>query len=218
MTKETVHVTIDVREPGEVTAKVSDHPEVESFDLAELPAGDLEINGVGFERKTMSDYASSLLEGRLNEQAVKLNQRYEHAYILVEGDLVETGNPLDAVTSNIAPESLRGSMSSLTARQGLPVLCCSNRALLADMAVRLARKHVEEKGTSFVTSGAVGKNEPTAKMMYSCISGVGADTAETLYAEYPSMAEFMSNASVEDLQQLDGIGEKTAEKIMEGVL
>jgi DNA excision repair protein ERCC-4 len=218
MTKETVEVIVDVREPGEVSAKVTDHPEVESFTLAELPAGDLEIDGVGFERKTMSDYTSSLLEGRLEEQVVKLNQRYEHAYILVEGDLVETNNPLSAVTSNIAPESLRGSMSSLTARHGVPVLCCSNLALLADMAVRLARKHVEENNGSFVSTGAVGSNEPTAKMMYGCIDGVGADTAETLYVEYPSMAKFMSNATVEDLRQLDGIGKKTAEKIMEGVL
>ena len=215
MSKERVHVIIDVNEPGEVTAAIDSHEDVESYELARLPAADLEIEGIGFERKTLADYSTSLTGKRLTEQTIKLKQRYEYAYILLEGDLSNTMSPWRE--SNISPESLRGSMASLTAREGLPVIPCSNLSLLADMAVRLARKHLEETDRKFIPRGAVGPDEPVAKMMYGCIEGVGADTAETLYEAYPSVVELL-NAGVDELQELDGIGEKTAQTIQEALL
>lgn len=221
MSKQKVTVVIDSREDEDViadlAAEFSMHDEVEDYRVEELPAGDLEIEGIGFERKTFSDYVSSMQEWRLDEQAVKMNQRYEHGYFLMEGNLVETENPFEAANSNIAPTSVRGSMASLAARQGLPVIPCSNRALLADMAVRIARKHIEEtQKKRFITGAVSGTDEPTAKMMYACIDGIGPEKAEVLYQTWPSVTEFMTNADADDVADLEGFGEKTAEKVMEG--
>lgn len=219
MTKEQVHVIIDVNEPGEITASVDGHEEVEDYSLDRLPAADLEIQGVGFERKTMSDYASTMMSnGRLRNQVAKLNERYDHAYILVEDDLSQTVNPWKATNSNVKGESLRGSMASITAREGIPVIPCSDTALLVDMAVRLARKHVEENdGKKFIPKGAVGAKEPAAKKFYGILPGIGVETAEILYEEYDSITQFVTNATEEDLRQIEGIGPARAKDIMEAI-
>lgn len=215
MTKRDVDVIIDINEPGEITSAVDLHDEVRSYQLKELPAADLEISGVGFERKTPEDYVQSMMDDRLTQQTHKLGERYEHAYILLEGDIVETENPFK---SSMKGESIRGSMASLIAREDSGVhgiIPCSNQGLLIDMAIRVSRKHVEEAGSEFVPKPSTGVDAPTTLMMYACIDGVGPEMAQTLYEEYPTISEFVYNADYDSLQQLDGIGEKTAIRIIE---
>lgn len=217
MAKEQVSVVVDVHEPPEITGAVGNHPDVEEYSIDELPAADIEVEGVGFERKTVQDYALSLTSGRLEDQCRKLNDRYEHAYVLVDGDLVETDNPFK---SNINGESLRGHMASLTAREDSGVegvFPCSNPALLADMAVRLARKHIEESDRTFVPQPVDDPDVSTAFKMYCCMPDVGPTTAEKLEAEWSSAAQFVEEVDYDTLQQIDGIGEATALKIIDAM-
>lgn len=217
MTKTTVDVRIDIHEPGDLTAALDTHDEVESLTVDVLDAADIAIGSVGFERKTIEDYVQSMTDDRLREQAHKMSQLYEVAYVLVEGDMTQTESPFK---SGMSGESLRGSWASLTAREesGVrAVIPCSNLSLLADMAVRLARKHIEESDDDYIPKGDVtGVDEPTTKMMYACIDGIGAKGAETLYEEWPSIWDFIANASYNDVANLDGFGEKTAKAVMEG--
>lgn len=221
--KEKVSVEIDSREDSgvivDLLAEFAANDEVEESDVEELPAGDIGIGPVGFERKTMSDFASSMLENRLISQAHKMEQHYEHPYWLIEGSMVETENPLDAVTSNISPAALRGAMASLMARRGQPVILCSNRSLLADMAVRVARKHFEDGTDQYLPRGSVTKRDaPAGKKMWACLGGVGPELAERLYNEHGSpmrMADAALQVQIERLEQVEGIGETMAKQIAE---
>jgi ERCC4-type nuclease len=220
MTKEQVEVVIDVHEPPEITGAVSNHPDVESFRIDALPAADLEIEGVGFERKDIGDYVKSMKDGRLDRnnpdgQPYKLGERYDHAYILFDGDFSETDSPFK---SDMDGEALRGHMASLTAREDSgvhAVIPVSNPALLADMAVRLARKHIEESDDKFIPQPVEDPDVDTTLQMYCCINGVGPTTAEKLKDDFPTMQDFVHNANYDSLQQVDGIGEKTAIRIIE---
>lgn len=215
MSKQKVEVIIDVHEPTDISETVASHTDVESISIDDLPAADLEIAGVGFERKTVKDYISSLKEDRLDRQLHKLGQRYEHAYVLIDGDASETNDPF---RSDIAESSIRGSWASLTAREDSgvhSVIPCSNSALLADMAIRLARKHIEESGRQFIPTESAEPDAPTALKMYLQINGVGPSMAETIYEQYPTVQEFMDEADYEALQELEGIGEQMALRIID---
>lgn len=215
MVKKSVEVVIDVREPPEITGAVDAHPEVESYEFAELPAADLEISGIGFERKAPGDYVGSLKDGRLTEQTMKLGQRYEHAYILYEGSIVETDSPFK---SSMNGSSIRGSMASLIAREDSgvhAVIPVSNRELLVDMAIRIARKHIEESDQKYIPKPDVGVNADPTEMMYACIPGVGPEMAERLKEHYPTIRMFTEEASFEELQEIEGIGEERALKIID---
>lgn len=207
-----VSVVVDDREPPSVVAAVRAHTDVAAVEVRRLAAADIAIGAVGFERKTSADYLGSAL-GRtgsdLREQVRGMREAYEYAYVLVEGDLRD----VEAVRPGVADASVRGSIASITARLGVPVLPCGDRERLVDMAVRIARKHTEDPSRRPLTPSAVsGRDEPTAKQMYGCIDGIGPGTAEALYEVFPTVESLVA-ATTEDLLAVDGVGEHRAEAI-----
>lgn len=215
MSKKQVEVIIDLNEPPEITAAVDDHPEVENYKFDDLPAADLEIAGIGFERKTPNDYVGSLKDGRITEQTEKLGQRYDHAYILYEGSMVETEDPFKSAMKG---KSVRGSMASLSVRENSGinhVIPCGNRELLVDCAIRWARKHIEDSDKQYIPTPDVGFEADEVEMMYACIPGVGPEMARRLRSEYPTMRSLIENGDLESLQEIEGIGVERALTIIE---
>lgn len=207
-----VHVNVDDREPASLVRAVREHPDVASVEVIRLSAGDLAIDGVGFERKTLRDYVGSAM-GRsspdLDDQVRRLVERYDHAYVLLEGNL----DGIEGLRTGVPASAIQGSIASITARLGVPVLPCSDRERLVDMATRIGRKHVEEPSTRRLPTGAItARNEPTAKRMYACIDGIGPRLAAALYESYPSVEALLS-ASIEELREIDGVGEGRARRI-----
>lgn len=216
--KEQVKAVVDIREPPELIAAVRNHPDVEDYEITKLDAADIVIRGVGFERKTIPDYVSTLLgkeERNLKDQITKIKSAYDHGYILVEGNL-EDVNTLSH--SKINPNSIIGSFASTEARHNIRVKFCSDMDLLVDMAVRLGRKHNEDPVSTLLPTGSVnGIDEPFAKMAYGCMDNVGKSTAEILYDKYPSLDEVYEMDEedlVKELVKIDGIGNKTAKSIV----
>lgn len=200
-----VSVTVDDREPDAVAAVFRAHSDVESVAVARLDAGDVVIGDAGFERKTVGDYLGSAM-GRtgtdLEDQVRRLVGSYDHPYVLLEGDLADA----EAQWPAASDASVRGSVASITARFGVPVLPCGDRERLVDLAVRLARKHVEPPSRRPLSPGAVPSlDEPVTKRMYGCIEGIGPATAAALYEAYPTVDALLS-ASEADLLEIDGIG------------
>lgn len=207
-----VTVLVDDREPEALLATVRSHPDVTGVEVRRLPAGDVVVGDVGIERKTPSDYLGSAL-GRtgtdLETQVSQLADAYPHAYVLVEGTLAD----VEAYWPGVADASVRGSVASITARLGVPVIPCGTAERLVDVAVRLGRKHSEPPGTRPVEPGAVtSRREPVAKRMYGVIDGVGPTTATALHETFPTVESLLS-ATEEELQTVEGVGPKRAAAI-----
>ena len=203
-------VAVDDREPSVVVKAVRSHADVEAVEVRRLVAGDLIVGEVGFERKTLGDYVTALI-GRsapdLYDQVRRLTEAYPYAYLLLEAELPADGD------EGVPAAAVRGSAASITARFDAPVLPCSDRERLVDMAIRLGRKHSEESSRYTLPRGSVTTlDAPTAKQMYGCIDGVGPGMAERLYDAYPTV-EGIVDASIEELLAVDGIGPKRADAI-----
>lgn len=218
--EEGVHVVVDTREPGEVLGAVTLNPAVGSWGIDSLPAGDLLIGEVLFERKTWSDYASSLTgkSGRTwDDQLRKLQEvkddpmsGVEHVYVLVDDDM---GGADRIKRSHINPDSLWGSAASVTARYGFPVIPCGDTDLLVKYAIKLARKHSEPRTTvKGLKATSVSAGEPAVMRMYGCLPGVGPKTARALYDRFPSLPELVA-ASPDTISSIEGVGETRANAI-----
>ena len=106
-------------------------------------------------------------------------------------------------------------MASFAARHDTPVLPCSDRERLVDVAIRLLRKHGEEPSARPLPGGTItGYATPTTKKLFGCIEGVGSQTADALYREFSSVETLLS-ATPEELQEIEGVGEKRAAAIFE---
>jgi ERCC4-type nuclease len=202
-----ISALVDDREPATVVHAIQAHPEVAATEIRRLAAGDLVVGEAGFERKTIADYASAGM-GRstpdLESQVERLAEAYTHAYVLLESDLPTD----DDIDGGLPAAAIRGSMASITARFGVPVLPCGNLAGLVDMAVRLGRKHAEDPSPRPLDPGAVtDRREPTVKRMYGCIDGIGPEMATRLHEAFPTVAT-LAAAPREDLLAIDGIGPK----------
>ncbi|AGB37719.1 ERCC4 domain-containing protein [Natronococcus occultus] len=211
-----VAVTVDDREPAGVAETVRGHTDVTETTVERLPAGDLVVGPVGLERKTPRDYVNGVMSRSgpdLYDQLERLAECYDHAYVLLEGDV----SAFDSLRTSVDPTAIRGSMASITARYGVPVIPCTDRRRLVDFAVRLGRKHTEAPSSRPLPVGSVpSRSEPTTKRMYGCIEGIGPELAATLYDAYPSMAELLE-ASVADLEAIEGIGERRARAVYEAI-
>lgn len=212
---ERVKVVLDIHEPTELQECMEANDDVGGITLAPLESADISIGGVGFERKTWSDYVNSMKSGRLEEQAAKMGS-YEAAYVLVEGDM---SGSQGLTHSGMSDASIRGHMASLTAREEYPVravIPCSNVPLLADTAVRLARKHTEEPSSEYLPTGTVGVDEPEGKQMWGCMPGVGPELADRLWNAIGSPMHLAGHAKtlrLDTLKEVDGVGIETARKI-----
>jgi ERCC4-type nuclease len=138
-----------------------------------------------------------------------MTEKYDHAYVLLEGNLRDVENCWPGVPD----ASVRETVASITARLGTPVIPCGDSKRLVDVAVRLGRKHTEDPSARALPSGAVtSRNEPVAKRMYGCIDGVGPGTAAALYEAFPSVESLVA-ATEDELLAVEGVGPKRAAAI-----
>ena len=203
-------VVVDDREPAALVEAVEAHGDVDAAPVRRLEAGDLAIGPVGVERKTLGDYVNALV-GRsapdLFDQVRRLTEAYAHTYLLLEDQFPADGD------EGVPSAAVRGSAASITARHDTPVVPCSDRERLVDVAVRLGRKHAEEPSTRALGNGAVpARDAPVAKRMYGCIDGVGPEVAGRLHEAYPAVADLLS-ASREELLAVPGVGPERAAAI-----
>jgi len=195
---------------------LQNHEAISTVSSEQLPAGDFEIAGIGFEHKQPDDYVSSLLDGRLVEQPERLGQRYEYAYLLFSGNLDVTDGTFWA---DVDGNAIRASIASLIVHQDNidGVVMGASHDLLVDMAVQIADQHVRgEDGEStivYVPEPDVDIGTDTTTMMYACLPNVGPVLASRMQESYPTIQDCIEAARNGELESVTGIGPRTASNI-----
>lgn len=216
--KEKVRVIIDSNEEvqnPELTELFVLHEDVEKFNIETLEqkegaeTGDFIVEDCLFERKTPSDFAGSIQNGHLRDQIDRMLASEYQPFVLVEGNMSDFSN---LEHTDLPSKSLRGMTASIIGRSGIPVIFCSEGKYLADIAIRIARKTIENPSQIHVSNSNTVKEVPFIVKFFMNIEGIGVETAEKL-ADAFSDVESALNASIEDYTNVDGVGEVTAKKI-----
>jgi len=200
-------IIVDNREQGTEVVEELAKMEVDLI-FSQLAIGDYILSDrVAVERKTTKDFATSLMDGRLFAQAKSLKDQYPTPFMIVEGEDLY-GNP--GITDN----AILGALSSLVVDFGLPVLQTSDAGETSKILHLVAnREQSKENRVPRVRDGR--KPSSLYDMQVYLLSGlpfVERLTAERFLARFKTpLAVF--NATIGDLQQVDGIGEKKARSI-----
>jgi DNA excision repair protein ERCC-4 len=173
-----------------------------------LPVGDyLADNRLLFERKTLQDFAVSVIDGRLFKQMIQLARSKHKAGLILEG----TGKNLTGL--GIRREALQGALITVSLILGIPILRARDASEAAALIVYAARQ------IKFVVHGFSRRPgyRPKTKRhrqlyILQGLPGVGRDRAQRLLETFRSVEAVMT-AGIEDLQVVEGIGRKTAKKI-----
>jgi ERCC4-type nuclease len=204
----TVRIVVDDRENaggviGELRALAGVEVEVRRLDLGDY----LVDTRFVVERKTLLDFAQSLIDGRLFSQAARLATLAQRGVIVLEGAIGQ----LQA--SRMSRESLQGALITMSVFHGLAILRAQNAAETARLLVYLAQQ-ARRYANGVVPRPGYRPKRRRARQLYVLqgLPGVGPERAERLLERFGSV-ERVTCATVEELTDVPGIGETTAENI-----
>jgi ERCC4-type nuclease len=191
-------VIADYREKNSLVASelISLGLEVE---FRELKVADYLVNNIAIERKTVSDFISSMLSKRIIRQLEEI-QQYEKKFLIIEGieeqELYSDDNP-----GGIHANAIRGFLLSIILKFKVPIIFSKNFQDTAKFINVLARK--KEKESSLNVSKRNLNKKERMQFILESFPGIGPKTAKKLLAEFKTIKNIM-NASAEDLEKIIG--------------
>lgn len=209
---ESVSVVIDHREaPSEMNRCLMKIPNVRvRFDT--LETADYSIDGrLLVERKTMIDLAESIVDTRLFRQANRLARSATPAILILEG----TGR--DFAQTGMSREAIQGALICVTLIYRLPLLRSVDKEETARLMVYAARQ-LQRCGSGFHALAHRKPKTPRGQKIHllRTLPGIGTDRARKLLETFGSVEKCLS-ATAEQLAAVEGIGEKTAQRIRQVV-
>ena len=205
-----VQILADDRESqAEVIAALRGHDGVE-VTLRRLAVGDYLLDGrLLFERKTLRDFAASLKDGRLFEQAVRLAAAPMRKAMILEG------SAHDRADSGMRREALQGALVTLTLFLGIPLLRAADAAESARLMLYAARQFDRITGCAqprlFPGKRPRGKHKTQLRILQS-LPGIGPGIANNLLEQFGSV-EAIFAADESALLDVAGIGAGRAKAI-----
>ena len=173
-----------------------------------LASGDyLADHRILFERKTLQDFARSIVDGRLFKQMVRLAKSKYKAVLILEG----AGK--DAEGLGVRREALQGALITISLILGIPVLRSMAPEETARLIVYAARQVASLGKEGYQRSGYRPKHK-NGRQLYILqgLPGVGHERALRLLEKFGSV-EGVMRAGRDELQAIEGIGAKTADRI-----
>ncbi|HTL58228.1 MAG TPA: ERCC4 domain-containing protein [Candidatus Limnocylindrales bacterium] len=203
-----VLIFADDREAGSpVPAALKQIPGI-NLQFKRLAVGDYLVNGrCVFERKTVADFAASVIDGRLFTQAGKLARLSIPAALILEGRLA------DLAQVQVRRESLQGAMICLSLIFRLPVLRALGAAESASLMMYAAQQTERREEICGARYGRRPKRKRRLQLhILQGLPGIGPGRAAQLLATFGTVEAVMT-ASRQNLEQVQGIGAKTAAMI-----
>jgi ERCC4-type nuclease len=176
--------------------------------IERLTIGDYQIDDrLLVERKTLKDFAISIIDGRLFKQMIRLANSKSEGVLIIEGRAGDTAD------LGVTREALQGALITVSLILGIPVLRSKDPSETAKLIVFIARQIESMARGSLQRHGYKPKNNRKRKLfILQGLPGVGPERAERLLARFGSVAAAIS-ASSSQLQSVDGIGKGIADKI-----
>jgi len=191
-----------------VPKALKQHPEVE-LNIRRLSLGDYKVDDTLIvERKTLADFAISVLDGRLFMQVGRLTrQQTMRACLILEG------TPMRYPRSAIPRPAFQGAIITVTLVFGLPVLRSSTPDETADLilyaANQLQRRNVQPPRRWGYNIKGLPRQQ---RLLLQAIPEIGPVKADGLLKAFGSPAA-VAFANLEQLETVDGIGPSAAKKI-----
>ncbi|WP_224333369.1 DEAD/DEAH box helicase [Haloprofundus halobius] len=212
--EELVEIVADQRELDSTIARDLSTREGVRTRLETLAVGDYVLSDrVAVERKSVSDFLDTLTGGdrSLFEQVADMSRHYSRPIVVIEGDRLYEER-------NVHPNAIRGALSSLAVDFGVSVLRTEDEKDTADLLEVIATREQASAERSVNVHGEKSAKTLDEQQEYvvSSIADIGPVSARALLEHFGSVEAVMT-ASKDDLLEVHGVGEVTADRIREVV-
>jgi ERCC4-type nuclease len=175
----------------------------ETIEVKQLSLGDIIIEDIVIERKTLQDFASSIIDGRYKEQGSRLEDALNEGYIIyyfIEGNLNHFSN-----SKTIKKETLMSAIYSITYEKNMNVIMTHNvketvQFILQFRKKKMKNKKEKEKNKEVLT---IKKNKKITKdniseYMLSQIPNVSKVNSEIILNQFGNINHFITMLNKED--------------------
>ncbi|MFO7991877.1 MAG: DEAD/DEAH box helicase [Thermoplasmata archaeon] len=200
-------VTIDVREQNSRVVRELARKDIK-ISTSQLSVGDYIISEeTAVERKSVDDFLESLMDGRLFTQAKKISQNYQHPVIILEGTGLHERR-------NISDKAIYGALASLAVDFNIPVITSKDEEETASLITSMLMRKERKKGSySLRKDKSTFSDRDTKKFILEGLPNVSGTLAERLLEHFGSVRAVFQ-ATEEELKDVKGIGQSTAERII----
>jgi Fanconi anemia group M protein len=189
-------IIIDVHEKNSLVPSFLNESKLD-IEFQNLTTGDYLIRDVIIERKTISDFISSMISKRLIQQILEL-QTYTRKFLILEGEI----NDLE-----FNPNAIRGMILSIQLDFKIPIIFTKDSKETSKFLEVLARK--QEKTSEFSLHSKKGQTKKEIiKYIVEGFPGIGPKNAEKLLKELKTIRTII-NAPLEIIEKI--IGKKAEE-------
>jgi DNA excision repair protein ERCC-4 len=203
-----INITADDREhKSEVIKSLMGIENVEVC-IRRLSMGDYQVdNRLIVERKTLKDFAVSIIDGRLFKQMIRLANSNSKVILIIEGTTSDT------TELGMTREAMQGALITVSLILGIPVLRSKDPFETAKLLVYIGRQIKSMVMGGVQRHGYRPKTKRKRQLfILQGLPGVGSELVGRLLARFGSVEAAIS-ASSSELQTVDGIGKSIADKI-----
>ncbi len=203
-----IRIVADDREnAGGVIAELRRRDDV-VVEISRLGVGDFLVeDNIAVERKTLPDFAASIIDARWFRQSAAMAAGTRRGVIILEGTGATSGR------LGVSREALQGALITVGVFYGLAILRATDAAETARLLVYLGRQAQRFFVGGLSRPGYRPKGRRARQLfILQGLPGIGPERAERLLAHFGSVAN-VTKASADELAAIDGIGESTAAKI-----
>ncbi len=162
---------------------------------------------VAVERKTDSDFVSSIMDGRLFSQLSRMKEIYEKPVLLIERNGYQSG---------IHPNSIRGALASVALDFSIPILWSESFIDTANIIFQIAKREQNNcKKTFPIRSGKkAAACSDVQEFIVAGLPAVNRVLAKRMLKEFGTLSALFSS-SIDEFAKIKGIGRVKAKKIYE---
>jgi len=206
--KQKEKILIDYREKNSLVAShlIKIGLEVE---FKELKIGDYVVKDVVIERKTVSDFISSMINQRLLKQIEELKQ-YENKLLIIEG--ISEKELYTEDNNGMNPNSIRGFLLSILLKHKIPLIFSKNAEDTAKFINVLSKK--KEKEINLNAKKKTLNRKEQLQFIIESFPGVGPKRAKKLLEKFGSIQNIIL-APTENLKEILGIQAENIREIIE---
>lgn len=206
--KVNVKIIIDHRESRSLVMRFLSQKDL-TVEPQQLQVGDYIISSrIGIERKTVDDFLTSLIDGKLFIQMKNLRATYSRPLLIVEGDGLLTKR-------NISHNAIFGSIVSIIVDFGIPIVTTRTPKETADFLFVMTQREQKEGDRAVALRGQKTARTISEQQQFLIegLPNVSGILAQRLLQHFGSIRS-LANATEDDLCQVNGIGKNIALDIL----
>ena len=205
---EQIEIIIDDREQKSEVFGFLAKAENVNVNIRRLSLGDYRVNNrLLVERKTVRDFALSVIDGRLFRQTIRMANSDLRGVVILEGSAAEFSQ------TGVTRVAAQGALVTVALILGIPVLHSTGAAETAKLIVFAARQLEVIANGGVYRSGYRPKDRRRRQLfILQGLPGVGPERADRLLSSFGSVEKVIT-ASCLELQTVAGIGKGLARKI-----